>query len=125
MAFMGANRMGRLFSGVGSISRGVYNAGKYGMDKALSNRMASMAILGAAGAGAIGFASSHTGGKYQPRSGLMGTVGRGLAYGSMGAAAYGAYKGAYGTGAQVATTRVFDEATALGAMAINRLRRFI
>lgn len=112
MAFLGANRFGKLFSGLGSLSGRAYNAGKYGVDKALSSRMAMYGTM-AAGAGL------YAGTRNSNNSLVRGVGNLGLmAAGGIGFG--GAYRGMMGStmGAGART------AASIGALGAQKTRAF-
>jgi len=105
--FLGANRLGKMFSGMGGLGRGVYNAGKYGMDKALANKLATAGIV------AGGYAAySGTRGHSMVRAAGVGGLG------------YAAYRGALGSTAQSYMGAGVNTAMGVARMGLSRMRRF-
>lgn len=112
MAFIGANRLGKLFAGMGSVSKSVYGAGKYGMDKALSSKLAMYGTM-AAGYGVYR-------GTRNSNSSIVRGMGSIAGMGALAVAGRGAYNGMMGSSIGAATRT----ATSVASMGFSRMRRY-
>lgn len=110
--FLGANRLGKMFSGMGGLGRGAYNAGKYGMDKVLANKMMSAAIV--------------TGGisAYSMTRSNRSTGGRVMDAATIGGLGYMAHSGTFGPVAKSYMGAGVNAVAGMARSGLSRMRRF-